>query len=255
MAPSTCRQVDLFEFVFECELSTPLIRGRGAIEECARAEAAEHRRLAATLNSRAVALVRTPDDRARFGQRTCGIARSRGRCGDEYQPPQGLGQVRIAEALRDHLPELHNSGDMPFPRHTFERVHRAPQTQALSRSRGRAACSTQARHSARPVRSPVRRCARRYRRCRRRGPRIRRCATRRALRCRATAPRRGLPWRSGSLAAGRRTSRGSRRPRCSPRDLESGPVATGQWRRAHQAAHASHDPPTLRRGASSPRCR
>ena len=111
---------------------------------------------------------------------------------------------------------------MPFAGHALElRERRAPRTQVLTRSPGRAACWTRARRSALPVRSRARRCARRSRRCRRRGPRTRRCATRRAPRCRAPALRRGLPWRSGSLAAGRRTSRETRLPMCSPRGHEN----------------------------------
>jgi len=83
----------------------------------------------------------------------------------------------------------------------------------MTRSRDRAACWTPARRSPRPRRSPERRCVRRSHRCHRRGPRTRRCATRHALRCLAPAPHHVSPSRSGSPAAGRRTS-----PTCRSRE-------------------------------------
>ena len=58
----------------------------------------------------------------------------------------------------------------------------------------------------------------------------RRCATRRAPRCRTPALSRGSTSRSGSLAAGRRTSRGNRLLTCSPRGRESETAAHGPGR-------------------------
>jgi hypothetical protein len=125
--------------------------------------------------------------------------------------------IHARPCCTDHRPSPHLRGDgqqVPLAGHSLELMaprSSNPSPEPITRSRSVLDTNTSFGPARALTRAPMCTPCRQYRR---RGPRTRRCAILRAPGCRAPVPNRELPWRSGLLAEGRRTSPGSRRRGC-----------------------------------------